>query len=60
MEKHLMAYYAGIAFVFITHGQSLFSPDTPLFTFQQFNYGNIAAACLIAYYFLNKEGKIDW
>jgi hypothetical protein len=60
MEQHLLAYYAGILVVFASHAYMLYMPTKPLMTMEQHCYLNIAAALLIAYYFMNKEGFIKF
>jgi hypothetical protein len=57
MEQHLLAYYIGIAIVFLSHIYPLVKPDQTDITMQNHCYANIAAALLIAYYFINKEKK---
>ncbi len=54
MDKHLVAYYIGIAIVFGTH---LF-----MLTKSVNNHAiiNLIGALLIAYYFTNKEGFIKF
>lgn len=55
MERHLLAYYIGIAIVFASHMYMIYAPDAPIATMQQHSYINILAALLIAYYFMYKE-----
>lgn len=60
MEQHLLAYYIGIFIVFASHSYMLINPSQPISTLEQHIYANLIAACLIAYYFTNKEGYINW
>lgn len=60
MEQHLTSYYFGIAIVFFSHAYMLYAPTKPLMTMEQHCYLNIAAALLIAYYFMHKEGFIKF
>ena len=61
MDQHLICYYIGILIVFITHIYLLATGNQLMnLTSQQLAYLNIAAALLIAYYFLNKENYISW
>jgi hypothetical protein len=49
-KNHLIAYYIGIAIVFITHFFMLYQPNMKMHAFI-----NLIAASLIAYYFMDKE-----
>ena len=49
-NNHLIAYYIGIAIVFITHFFMLYEPKMKLHAFI-----NLVGAFLIAYYFMDKE-----
>ena len=50
IKNHLIAYYIGIAIVFITHFFMLYQPNMKMHAFI-----NLIAASLIAYYFMDKE-----
>ena len=54
MDSHLIAYYIGIAVVFLSHIFMLIKPMPPS-GMRMHAIINIVAACLIAYYFMNKE-----
>ena len=60
MDKHLIAYFIGIFIVFASHIYILYKPDQQLISMKTHTYGNILAALLIAYYFMNKENYIDF
>jgi len=60
MDQHLVAYYIGIAIVFLSHGYNIVEPTKPLFSMQIHNWLNLAAAFLIAYYFLFQEKYITY
>lgn len=61
MDKHLISYYIGIVIVFVSHVYSIVYKDNPLqITMTQHSYANILAVALIAYYFMNKEGFIQF
>lgn len=60
MEQHLIAYYIGIIIVFSSHAYMLYAPDKPLSTMEQHCYVNILGAVCIAYYFMFKEGYINY
>lgn len=56
MDKHLLAYFIGIAIVFGSHiMMAIQSRGT-----NKHAMINIVAACLIAYYFMNKQGYIQF
>ena len=55
---HLIAYYAGIVIVFLTHIYTLV--NNPTYMMKYHSYKNIFAALLIAYYFMNKEEFISF
>jgi hypothetical protein len=55
---HLIAYYAGIVIVFLTHIYTLVNNPTDMMKYH--SYINIFAALLIAYYFMNKEEFISF
>lgn len=57
MDKHLISYYIGIFLVFITHIIMLFTGDNAMKIHACIN---LLAACLIAYYFMNKEKYIKY
>jgi hypothetical protein len=58
MEIHLVSYYIGIFIVFASHAYSIFnSKDEDMI---KHSWLNILAACLIAYYFMNKENMWDY
>jgi hypothetical protein len=60
MNLHLIAYYIGIFIVFASHLFLLYNPDQKNFDMKQHSYANLFAAVLIAYYFMNKEGFINF
>lgn len=60
MEQHLLAYALGIMIVFGSHAYMLYAPNNPLSTMEQHCYVNIFAVILIAYYFMFKEGYINY
>lgn len=60
MERHLLAYYIGIVVIVGSHVYMLYAPNKPLSTMEQHCYANILAALLIAYYFMYKEGYINY
>jgi len=55
MDFHLLAYYIGIAIVFLTHIYLFLGGRMTAHAGL-----NLAAAVLIAYYFMNKEGFIKF
>lgn len=58
MEIHLVSYYIGIFIVFASHAYTIFnSKDEDMI---KHSWLNILAACLIAYYFMNKENMWDY
>lgn len=61
MNKHLISYYIGIFVVFTTHIYMLFLIDK-MDRKEVIGHSivNIIAACMIAYYFMNKEGFISY
>jgi hypothetical protein len=59
MDIHLVAYYIGIFIVFFSHIYILFSKSS--YKMMMYHaYLNIFGALLIAYYFMYKEGFIDF
>jgi len=60
MEQHLLAYAVGITIIFGSHAYMLYAPNKPLSTMEQHCYVNILAVLLIAYYFMYKEGYINY
>ena len=60
MEQHLLAYYIGIFVVMASHLYMLSKPDQMIMTQPQHIYANLAASFSIAYYFLYKEGIINF
>ena len=62
MDNHLISYYIGIFIIFLSHAYILYKPDKFLMnmTLQTHSYVNIFAGVLIAYYFMHKEGYIDF
>jgi hypothetical protein len=60
MEQHFLAYAVGIFIVFSSHTYMLYAPNKPLSTIEQHCYVNILASFLIAYYFMFKEGYINY
>lgn len=58
MDLHLVSYYIGILIVFVTHVYMLL--DKPSTTVLWHSVINIVAALMIAYYFMNKEGFIQF
>lgn len=59
-EKHLFAYYVGIAIVIGSHGYMLYSPNKPIGSLEQHAQLNLVAAALIAYYFLHQMNYIKF
>jgi hypothetical protein len=55
MDFHLIAYYIGIAIVFLTHAFLLMGGRMTVHAGL-----NLVAGGLIAYYFMNKEGFIQF
>lgn len=53
MNTPLLAYYIGIFIVFVTHAYMVSQN-----VMTQHAYLNLAAAALIAYYFMTKEGYL--
>jgi hypothetical protein len=60
MDRHLIAYYIGIAIVFITHTSTLIAPGKPMTSMRTHAIVNLVAGALIAYYFMHKEGFIQF
>ena len=59
MDRHVAVYYVGISTVFFTHAYTLALPKSkPLTSMKVHAWVNIAAAIMIAYYFLHKEKVI--
>lgn len=58
MDLHLASYYVGILIVFATHVYMLV--DKPSTTMMWHSIINLVAAFMIAYYFMNKEGFIQF
>lgn len=58
MDQHLIAYYIGIFIMIATHIYLLTITKESIMV--QHSYINLIAALLIAYYFLNKEGFIEF
>ncbi len=59
MDIHLVSYYLGIFIVFVSHVYMLISkPSSSMMT--PHAYLNIFGGFLIAYYFMHKEGFIDF
>jgi hypothetical protein len=58
MDIHLVCYYIGIFIVFGSHAYCIFTSKDQ----DSINHSwlNIAAATLIAYYFMNKENMWDY
>jgi hypothetical protein len=60
MDAHLLAYYIGITVVFASHLAMALFPKKKLVSMPMHVYGNLVAAMLIAYYFMHKEGYIQF
>lgn len=60
MDRHLIAYYIGIAIVFITHIAPLVAPERPLTSMRVHSILNLVAASLIAYHFMHSQGFIKF
>jgi len=58
MDIHLISYYLGIFIVFVSHIYMLF--DKPSDVMKIHSYINLIAGVFIAYYFMNKEGFIEF
>ena len=58
MDKHLISYYIGILIVISSHIYMLYTGQMK--NVKEHAYINLVASLMIAYYFLNKEGKINY
>jgi len=58
MDIHLISYYIGIFIVFLTHAYMLLANPMNARDMKIHAIINILGACMIAYYFMNKEGFI--
>lgn len=61
MDLHLVAYYIGILIVFASHLYMLIMAKPMSAADVRMHAGiNIAAACMIAYYFMHSKRYINW
>ena len=60
MNIHLVSYYIGIFIVFASHAFVLVAPNQKLISMKVHSYLNIAAALMIAYYFMWRENFIKF
>jgi hypothetical protein len=58
MDRHLLTYYIGIIIIVISHIYMLMR-ETSL-TEKIHAYSNLIAVVMIAYYFMNKQGYIQF
>jgi hypothetical protein len=62
-DLHVKTYYLGIFIVSASHIYFLTYPDYPInpynVTIKNHSYANLAAAAMIAYYFMTKEGYLE-
>ena len=60
MDKHLISYYIGILIIFMVNLYLLINPEQKMMSVRQYAMMNLVGAMFIAYYFLEKEKKIDF
>jgi membrane associated rhomboid family serine protease len=60
MDIHLLSYFIGIFIVFASHLAMAVFPKHVNMSTNAHIFGNLFAATLIAYYFMNKEGYIKF
>lgn len=59
-DLHVKTYYLGIFILIASHIYFLAYPNNPYnVTIQNHSYANLAAAAMIAYYFMTKEGYLE-
>jgi len=59
MDPHLLSYYIGISIIFGIHAYNLLGGQLDI-TSKTHSITMIIAALMVAYYFMHKEGMIDF
>ena len=60
MDKHLVAYYIGIAIIVLSHIYMLSSSMMSESETKYHAWGNLLASAMVAYYFMSKEGFVKF